>query len=63
MPIRFHILTAVTGLLVLTAMSFGSNGRLVVAIPAAVLAVVCSVILFRWHRATYPSPDAGDDPK
>jgi hypothetical protein len=60
-PIKFHILSSVIGLLVITALIFGSNGRLVIAVPAFVVAVVCGIILFRWQRATYPSSNAGDE--
>ncbi|RII95367.1 hypothetical protein DZF95_01260 [Clavibacter michiganensis] len=61
MPVEFHILSSVIGLLVITALIFGSNGRLVIAVPAFVLAVVCGIVLFRRQRATYPSSDVGDE--
>ncbi|MFT2752979.1 hypothetical protein [Clavibacter sp. Sh2088] len=61
MPVKFHVLSSFIGLLVITALIFGSNGRLVIAVPAFVLAVVCGIILFRWRRAAYPSSDARDE--
>jgi uncharacterized membrane protein len=58
MPLKMRVLGSSIGLFAVIAMTFAMNGRIALGAIAAVIAIVCGVVFYRWRKSTYAATDA-----
>jgi uncharacterized membrane protein len=58
MPLKMRVLGGSVGLFAVIAMTFAMNGRIAIGAIAAVIAIVCGVVFYRWRKSTYAAADA-----
>jgi uncharacterized membrane protein len=58
MPLKMRVLGRSIGMFAVIAMTFAMNGRIALGAIAAVIAIVCGVVFYRWRKSTYAAADA-----